>query len=153
MATRESIAIKAKAQQPIIVPPGGGEALKIGDLEVIRKVRSQDTAGVFSVVEIIAPPKSGIDVHVHEREDELVRILEGSVQVTLGDQSMEATEGVMALLPRGIPHGFTNNSDVTARLLVTILPGALDNYFAELADLSSAEEIERLNERYAVKFL
>lgn len=153
MATRELIPRKAKPQQPIIVPPGGGDAWKIGDLEVIRKVRSQDTAGVFSVVEIIAPPKGGINVHVHEREEELVRILEGSVQVILGDQSMKAPEGVMALLPRGVPHGFTNDTDVTARLLVTILPGALDNYFAELAGLWSAEEIERLNERYAVKFL
>lgn len=144
---------KAKAQQPIIVPPGGGEALKIGDLEVIRKVRSRDTAEVFSVVEIIAPPQSGIALHVHEREDELVRILEGSVQVTLGDQTMQATEGVMALLPRGIPHGFTNDAGVTARLLVTILPGALDNYFAELEGLSSPEDIEQLNARYAVKFL
>lgn len=144
---------KVKPQQPIIVPPAKGEALKVGDLEVIRKVRSQDTAEVFSVVEIIAPAKSGIALHVHEREDELVRILEGSVQVTLGDQTMEATEGVMALLPRGIPHGFTNHSDVTARLLVTILPGALDNYFAELAGLSSPQDIEQLNDRFAVKFL
>jgi uncharacterized cupin superfamily protein len=66
-------------------------------------------------------------------EDELVYLLEGEIEVTLGNQKMKAVPGVMSLLPRGIPHGFTNIGNKPSRLLDTILPGQFDNYFVELA--------------------
>ena len=62
----------------------------------------------------------------------------GKLKVTLGDQKMKAVSGVMALLPRGIPHGFTNIGSKPSRLLDTILPGLFDNYFVELAALFAA---------------
>src|SRR5215831_8109558 len=95
-------------QQPILVPPGGGEKLNIAGSPISHKVKSKDTNGVFSVMEFVTPPGKGVALHVHEREHELVYLLEGEIEVTLGDQKMKAVPGVMALLPRGIPHGFTN---------------------------------------------
>jgi len=62
----------------------------------------------------------------------------GKLKVTLGDQKMKAVSGVMALLTRGIPHGFTNIGSKPSRLLDTILPGLFDNYFVELAALFAA---------------
>src|SRR5436189_4320802 len=101
-------------------------------------VKRQDTNGVFSVMEFVTPLGIGVALHVHEHEDELVYLLDGEMEVTLGDQKMKAVPGVMALLPRGIPHGFTNIGSKPSRLLDTIFPGLFDNYFVELAALFAA---------------
>ena len=70
----------------------------------------------------------------------------------------KAVPGVMALLPRGIPHGFTNVGNKPSRLLDTILPGQFDNYFVELADLftrgePSQEQNDALSRKYRIKYL
>ena len=145
-------------QGPIVVPPDGGEELNVGGSQILHKVKSKDTNGVFSVVAIVTPPGKGVDLHVHEREDELVYLLEGEIEVTLGNQKMKAVPGVMALLPRGIPHGFTNIGNKPSRLLDTILPGQFDNYFVELAALFAAgdpseEQIDGLSRKYRIKYL
>jgi quercetin dioxygenase-like cupin family protein len=145
-------------QQPIIVPPGGGDDLLLAGSQIFHKVKSEDTNGVFSVMEIVSPPGKGVSLHVHQREDELVYLLEGEIEVTLGDQTMTAVPGVMALLPRGIPHGFTNNGDKPSRLLDTILPGQFDKYFIELIALyadgePSDEQFDELSSKYAIKYL
>lgn len=145
-------------QDPILVMPGGGDELLMGGSQFLHKVQSGATNNVFSAIEIISPPGKGVSLHVHENEDELVHLLEGEIEVTLGDQNMTAVQGVMALLPRGIPHGFVNNSDKPSRLLVTILPGPFDNYFVELAALysngePSEEQVDALSKKYSIQYL
>jgi quercetin dioxygenase-like cupin family protein len=145
-------------QQPILVPPGGGEKLNVAGSPISHKVKSKDTNGVFSVMEFVTPPGKGVALHVHEREDELVYLLDGEIEVTLGDQKMKAVPGVMALLPRGIPHGFTNDGSKSSRLLDTMLPCHFDNYFVELAGLftrgePSQEQNDALSRKYRIKYL
>ena len=145
-------------QQPVVVLPGSDEQLNIAGSKTLHKIKSSATNGVFSVMEFITPPGKGVALHVHEREDELVYLLEGEIEVTLGNQKMKAVPGVMALLPRGIPHGFTNIGNKPSRLLDTILPGQFDNYFVELAALYAAEDpseeqIDALSRKYRIKYL
>ena len=115
-------------------------------------------AVVFSVVELVSEPGTGASLHVHDNEDELVYVLEGDIEVTLGDQTMKATKGVLALLPRGIPHGFTNIGANPSRVLDVILPGNLDNYFVEMHNLYSngepdPEKVEELARKYSIRYL
>ena len=145
-------------QEPVVVLPGSDEQLNIAGSKTLHKIKSSATNGVFSVMEFITPPGKGVALHVHEREDELVYLLEGEIEVTLGNQKMKAVPGVMALLPRGIPHGFTNIGNKPSRLLDTILPGQFDNYFVELAALYTAgdpseEQIDALSRKYGIKYL
>lgn len=145
-------------QAPIIVPPGGGHEFTLNGGSFIHKVNSKDTNGVFAVLEIVTPPGGGIDLHLHEREDEFVSLIEGEIEVTLGDQTMKAVPGVMALLPRGIPHGFTNIGSTDSKIIVTILPGDFDNYFVELSELykkgqPSTEQVDSLSKKYSIKYI
>jgi len=145
-------------QEPIVVLPGTGEQLNIAGAKTLQKIKSDATNGVFSVMEFITPPGKGVALHVHEHEDELVYLLEGEIEVTLGTQKMKAIPGVMALLPRGIPHGFTNVGTKPSRLLDTIIPGQFDNYFVELAALYAAgdppeEKVDALCRKYKIKYL
>ena len=71
---------------------------------------------------------------------------------------MKATKGVMALLPRGIPHGYTNIGNTPSRVLDVILPGKLDNYFVEMHNLYSNGEpdpakIDELAKEYNIRYL
>ena len=71
---------------------------------------------------------------------------------------MKAVPGVKALLPRGIPHGFTNIGDVPCRLSVVILPGQFDNYFVELAEMFKDgqppdEQVNALSDKYSIKYV
>src|SRR6478672_3116971 len=156
--TRQKIRDEKLHQEPVVVLPNSGEQLKIAGSQTFHKIKSSNTQGVFSVVEFVTPPGKGVALHVHEREDELVYLLEGEIEVTLGDQKMKAVPGVMALLPRRIPHGFTNIGNKPSRLLDTILPGQFDNYFVELAGLftrgePSQEQNDALSRKYRIKYL
>ena len=145
-------------QDPVVVLPGSDEQLNIAGSKTLHKIKSSATNGVFSVMEFVTPPGKGVALHVHEREDELVYLLEGEIEVTLGNEKMKAIPGVMALLPKGVPHGFTNIGNKPSRLLDTILPGQFDNYFVELAALYAAgdpseEQMDVLSGKYRVKYL
>ncbi len=145
-------------QEPVVVLAESGEQLNIAGSKTLHKIKSSATNGVFSVMEFVTPPGKGVALHVHEREDELVYLLEGEIEVTLGNQKMKAVPGVMALLPRGIPHGFTNIGNKPSRLLDTILPGQFDNYFVELAALYAAgdpseEQLDALSRKYRIRYL
>jgi len=146
------------AQQPILSAPGEAEALDIGGARLVRRIASDQTGGDFAVVEFHADPGQGVGLHVHEREDELVYLLEGRIEVALGDQTMTVPAGACALLPRGIPHGFTNTGDAPSRLLAVLLPGALDGFFKRLhdeiaTDRAHEEAIARLCAAYGLRFL
>ena len=156
--TQQKIKDDKFRQQPVVVLPGSGDQLNIAGSETLHKIKSSATNSAFSVMEFVTPPGKGVALHVHEREDELVYLLEGEIEVTLGNQKMKAVPGVMALLPRGIPHGFTNIGNTPSRLLDTILPGQFDNYFVELAALYAAgdpseEQTDALSRKYRIKYL
>jgi quercetin dioxygenase-like cupin family protein len=146
-------------QQPILSVPGQDTNIGFPGSEVFHRAKSGDTGGVFSAVELVTQPGQGVQVHVHDHEDELVYVVEGEIEVTLGDQKMTATVGILALLPRGIPHGFTNVGNRPSRVLDVILPGSFDNYFVELHNLydssGQADEakLNALAERYGIRYL
>ncbi len=145
-------------QQPIISPPGGGDELSIAGSQVFHRAKSSEANGVFSVVELVSQPGTGVSTHVHDHEDELVYVLDGDIEVTLGDETMKATKGVMALLPRGIPHGYTNIGNTPSRVLDVILPGKFDNYFVEMHNLylngePDTEKVDELARKYGIRYL
>ena len=105
-------------QNPIISAPNADDHYAFPGSMFYHRAKSVDTKGVFSVIELITEPGQSVAVHVHQHEDELVYVIDGQIEVTLGDQHMKAGAGIMALLPRGIPHGFTNIGDRPSRLLV-----------------------------------
>lgn len=119
-------------QAPILSAPADSPVLNLGDAQLVHRVRSEQTDGAFSVVEFVSKPGEGVGVHVHGHEDELVYLLEGQIEVTLGDQKMTVPKGACALLPRGIPHGYVNTGSDESRLLAVLLPGRLDGFFVGL---------------------
>jgi quercetin dioxygenase-like cupin family protein len=69
--------------------------------------------------------------HIHQQADEVLFVLEGQLQVTVGDTRFDAHQGACVLLPRGVEHSFVLCSD-EAKLLL-LLPAHLGGYFRELS--------------------
>ncbi len=67
-------------------------------------------------------------VHVHDREDETVFVLEGTGVFWAGDQRWELGSGDAAFLPRGVPHTYRFTSD-TAEIITVCNPAGMEEFF------------------------
>lgn len=89
---------------------------------------AKDTDGALALVEVSAESGGEPPLHVHENEDEMFYVLEGSLQVTRGSEQLVLGPGESGFLPRGVPHTFKILSD-SAKALVTITPAGFEEYF------------------------
>jgi len=74
---------------------------------------------------------SGIRIHRHEGEDEVLWIQEGSGTAIIGDSRKAVEKGAFVYVPQGVWHGLENpNGEV--RLLWMVSPPGLENFFREV---------------------
>jgi glyoxylate utilization-related uncharacterized protein len=59
-------------------------------------------------------------------------VLEGELEVSVGENTFEAGVGSFVLLPKGVPHSFQNVGAVPARFLTLIAPAGLERFFEEV---------------------
>ena len=62
-------------------------------------------------------------------------VLEGTLTLQLGNQTIKAPPGSYAYVPTGVVHGFSNPENVPAKFLTFISPAGFESYFEELAEL------------------
>jgi len=116
-----------------VFPAREGEILKVLGETLTFKVVSEDTGGSYALIEIETPAELGPPLHVHRREDEGFFVLEDRYEIRVGDQTITATPGTFAFLPRNIPHLYKNVGTTAARLLVIVTPGGFEKFLAELS--------------------
>ncbi len=92
-----------------------------------------ETDGKYATWEAIVPPGGGPPPHVHSREEEGFFILEGEITFQIGDDRIVAKAGTFANMPIGTPHSFKNESNSTAKMLITIAPAGLEQMFFEVS--------------------
>jgi quercetin dioxygenase-like cupin family protein len=115
------------------VASGSGDAVQVGGLGIVFKIKGSQTGGLFSIVEHpLAPRALGAAMHRHANEDECSFVIEGRVGAKLGDEVVEAGPGDYIYKPRGQWHTFWNATDEPARVLEIITPAGFEDYFAEL---------------------
>lgn len=91
----------------------------------------EQTGGAFFLGDVSVPPGGGPPPHIHEREDETYYLLQGTLTVQVGGQTMHASAGDCIYLPRGIAHSFRNTGEGRARMLVTATPSGIEKFFEE----------------------
>ena len=122
--------MKSNDPQPIIVPPDSGKVLQF--LGITHKLTQQQTGGAYYLFEFEFDPESGNRLHVHSYEDEVVYVLEGAIEIRLGDQKLQSVTGGVAHLPKHIPHALSNPLKTPSRYL------GMENFFDELATAQAA---------------
>ncbi len=124
----------AQQNQLTYVPAGTGAAYWGPGNQLTYLVTGQETGGAFFLAEMSVVPGGGPPPHIHSREDESFHILEGTLTIQVGGNTITASAGDFAFLPRGIAHSFKNTGNGPAKALVLTTPAGLENYFAEVFD-------------------
>jgi quercetin dioxygenase-like cupin family protein len=155
MAERGGFLPETETKVPIVHPPGSGKVVGVLGGESTFKVLSEQTGGAYAVLEQLVPPGHGPPLHVHRHESEIFYILEGTFEITLGDQTIPAPAGSLAVGPRDIPHTFRNIGPTAGKLLLTVIPGRFADYFLEIDRVPDPDlaTIKEYCARYDVEIL
>ena len=93
---------------------------------------TKETDGAYFVMEGLVPPDGGPPPHIHHNQDETFYIVEGQIEILLGDQVYEAKGGDFVHVSKGIPHRFINRSHTPTKMVLTFVPaGDIEEFFRE----------------------
>lgn len=119
-----------------LVENRGGEQIGALNLGISTKTDGSYTRGAYSMFEYAVP--AGVDgplPHVHHREDESFLLLDGHLEVTVGETTYEMAHGDYLLLPRDVVHTFRNPFEAEARVISVVSPAGLESYYKALAEM------------------
>ena len=148
----------ANRPRAIISGPGEGRKVHVFGVVLTLRVPSAVTGGDFAIWEESAPPGVGPPRHIHHRMDEAFQILEGHYQVWYDDRIHELGPGAMAMIPKGAPHTFRCVGPAQGRMLTTVVPGGLDDFFVEIETRGfklpdDIQQLMALGARYGHEFV
>ena len=90
------------------------------------------TDGAYFVFEAFVPPGSGPPPHVHHREDEAFYVIDGEFEFTVAGATIRVGAGGSVFGRRDVPHHFKNVGSTPGRMLITLTPAGLENFFTEI---------------------
>ena len=100
---------------PVLTDPDTQTAVNfLGGLVRIR-ARAADTAGAYALLEHSGERGYMSPLHLHESDEETFLVLEGTLRVEVGNEVRSVGAGALALLPRGLAHGFVVTSPQARR--------------------------------------
>lgn len=86
----------------------------------------------------IFPEETFVPPHTHAEQDEYLMPLDGEIEVVIGGERSMVRRGAVGHLPRGIPHGFYNNTGKPVHALFWASPaGDLVNLYRRLHNVGS----------------
>jgi mannose-6-phosphate isomerase-like protein (cupin superfamily) len=129
--------------EAVVRQPGVGEQLGLGPSQSSIKAGVDDGMGSLAVLEsTIGPNFPGPVLHQHERMVDSFYILDGTLTLRLGDETVEATAGSYALVPPGNAHTFSTPAD-PVKLLNIFAPAGFEGYVRELGERAQAGRLDQ----------
>jgi mannose-6-phosphate isomerase-like protein (cupin superfamily) len=122
---------KTTAQQLLSVHSQCPEAYMFLGVRMKILLSAKETGGQFSLIEGVMPPGGDGGLHLHANEDESMHLLEGELEVTIGDKKFPLTSGESYFAPRNIPHRLRNPSQTPVRSLLLTTPGGFDAFISQ----------------------
>jgi quercetin dioxygenase-like cupin family protein len=117
---------------PTLRQPNEGQTVAVvGDVYRFMAT-GDDTDGKYAMLEAVVRPGGGPPPHIHSREEESFYVLEGEITFLVGDDRFVAKAGTFANMPVGSLHSFRNDTDKTARMIVSVAPAGLEKMFLEV---------------------
>jgi quercetin dioxygenase-like cupin family protein len=96
-----------------------------------------ETGGKYSLTEftMAPPPSPGPPPHIHEDADEAIYVLEGTLEMGVGERHLTGSAGAVMLVPRGTLHSLANPGPGPARMLIILSPPGYEGFWREMAEL------------------
>jgi quercetin dioxygenase-like cupin family protein len=92
-------------------------------------LNGEESGGSMSVFYQEVEPGFGAPPHHQPNEEEHFFILEGEMEMTIGNQTIHATPGTFAFAPRNATHAFKNNGEKVCRFITWNSPGGHERMF------------------------
>jgi quercetin dioxygenase-like cupin family protein len=135
----EKAMIPTKTAVPIIRAEGEGEKRWfLGGGTHTWKVTTEESGGAFYLFEDRMVRGKMTPLHRHPDADEMLYVLEGEIQVRIGDREERVGAGGLMMVPRAVPHAFVVTSEV-ARLLAFQTPGAGEAFYRGASEPAVAD--------------
>jgi mannose-6-phosphate isomerase-like protein (cupin superfamily) len=112
-----------------LAPGDGSPIWFLGGL-LTWKASGAETAGQYELAEQLGAQGYMAPPHIHARESEGFFVLEGDVDVEIGEQSQIVTAGSFAFVPPGVRHAFRVVSP-RARILTIVAPAGIRSFFEQ----------------------
>lgn len=100
-------------------------------------VHGDETDDEFAVIDYEAPEGTAPPPHRHDFA-EVFFILEGDLEVKIGDRTVQVAEGQAAYIPPGAAHA--PRSEEHVRVLVLAVPAGIEQYFEEAMEIIEAHD-------------
>jgi quercetin dioxygenase-like cupin family protein len=98
---------------------------------VVVHVQAAQSGGRLGAWESEESLGDRLPLHVHQREDEQVVLLDGQITFWVGDRIHHLVPGETLALPRDVPHAHLVTSR-KARILTVAIPGGFERLFTDL---------------------
>ncbi len=122
-----------KTQAPIVRLSGEGREYQLPTMLAVFHADGEETGDAYSVSEWrLQPMTDGPGAHSHEANDEIFRIVEGTMSVLVGERWVDAPAGSTIIVPAGVTHDFANRTDRPATLFNVFIPGGFEANMPEI---------------------
>ncbi|MDB5209123.1 MAG: cupin [Flavisolibacter sp.] len=112
------------------------------------KISGKDTDGDLAIFEQTSLSQGkGTPLHIHNAQDEIFYVIEGSYKFQVGDDKHDLTTGDSIFLPRKVAHAWTQVSEKGKMTVIMQPAGKLENFFVTMAALNhepSQQEIAKI---------
>jgi mannose-6-phosphate isomerase-like protein (cupin superfamily) len=150
----------ASAVTSALLPAGAsttGSPICFIGKQMFVKIPASATAGEFSLLEDISPPRNGPPLHSHSFE-EWFYVLTGNFLFEVDGRQVFAGPGDTAYVPPHLPHAFQNIGESEGGMLILARPGGVETYFQTVAahlmnDPSDVAGLAALGVQYGVTVL
>jgi mannose-6-phosphate isomerase-like protein (cupin superfamily) len=137
----------------IILRPGEGRSIDLGNFAMSVKATAEDTNGAFTLLEADEPEGFGPPMHIHRDAAEAFYVVAGEYVIFVRDEEFVCPAGSFVYIPAGVPHGF-RVGPVRSRKLNLYTPAAMIGYFDEMsaaiASRGADAELAAIAERHGM---
>jgi mannose-6-phosphate isomerase-like protein (cupin superfamily) len=123
----------ARRRKPVVRLPGEGREYRMPAMRAVFHADGVETHDAYSVSEWRLQPNSdGPGPHSHEANDEIFRIIEGTMSMLVGDRWIDAPAGSTIVIPAGTTHDFANRTNAPAALFNVFIPGGFEKNMPDI---------------------
>lgn len=113
--------------------PGQGRAYSMGRMRAVFKADHDESGSRYALSEWwLQPHCTGPGAHLHEANEELFYVLEGTACILVGDTWRTLSKGSFLRIPAGTMHDFENRTDVPVGLLNIFMPGGFEQFMPSI---------------------
>ena len=123
----------ATADDVLELGPGEGRAYSLGKMRAVFKADHGESDERYAISEWwLEPGCTGPGAHLHEENEEIFYVLEGTASILVGEDWRTLGKGSFLRIPAGVMHDFENRSDAPMGLLNIFMPGGFEKFMPSI---------------------